>query len=107
MKPEEGLDATADLFKVLGSRSRLLLLRLLASEPASVGTLTTRSGMSQPLVSQHLRTLRLASIVTVSRNGREAIYRLADHHIAHIVDDALAHTLEENPLQEGASDEHH
>lgn len=107
MDTEQGLDATADLFKVLGSKSRLFLLRLLATEPAGVSALTARSGLSQPLVSQHLRTLRLAGIVTVSRTGREAVYQPADHHIAHVVDDALAHVLEEKPIHEGASDEHH
>ncbi|WP_314451019.1 metalloregulator ArsR/SmtB family transcription factor [uncultured Microbacterium sp.] len=101
-----GLDATADLFKVLGSSSRLLLLRLLASEPSGVGVLAERSEMSQPLVSQHLRTLRQAGIVTVTRRGREALYQLADHHITHVIDDAIAHVLEEKALDQGETDEH-
>ncbi len=103
---EAGVDATAALFKVLGSSSRLYLLRLLAAEPAGVTELVQRSGMSQPLVSQHLRTLRQAGIVTVSRTGREAKYQLADHHIAHVVDDAIAHVLEEDAPDERESDEH-
>ena len=102
MKHEDGLEATAALFKVLGSESRLYLVRLLAEEPATVGVLTTRSGMSQPLVSQHLRVLRQVGIVTVSRSGREAEYQLADHHIAHVIDDAIAHVLEEPSDDEGA-----
>ncbi|MCP2635370.1 metalloregulator ArsR/SmtB family transcription factor [Microbacterium sp. HD4P20] len=107
MEREAGLEATAELFKVLGSSSRLYLLRLLAAEPSGVSELVSRSGMSQPLVSQHLRTLRQTGIVTVSRTGREAIYRLADHHIAHVVDDAITHVLEEDTLTEGKNDEHH
>lgn len=99
METEAGLEAAAELFKVLGSESRLFLLRLLATEPSTVGVLTARSGMSQPLVSQHLRTLRQAGIVTVSRTGREAEYRLADHHVAHVVDDAIAHVLEDQLQQ--------
>lgn len=95
MGTEAGLEATAALFKVLGSPSRLLLLRLLAAEPATVGALAAQGGMSQPLVSQHLKTLRQAGIITVSRIGREAEYQLADHHIAHVVDDAIAHVLED------------
>lgn len=99
METRAGLEATAALFKALGSESRLLLLRLLTDEPATVGTLTARSGMSQPLVSQHLKTLRQAGIVTVARTGREAEYQLADHHIAHVVDDAIAHVLEDETHQ--------
>lgn len=86
----------AKLFKALGSESRLRLLRLIAASPASVGDLTDRSGMSQPLVSQHLRTLRQAGIVMVTRTGRESEYRLTDHHIAHVVGDAIAHVTEEH-----------
>lgn len=106
MTREVGLEATAALFKVLGSSSRLYLLRLLAAEPSGVSALVERSEMSQPLVSQHLRTLRQARIVTVSRAGREAVYQLADHHIAHVVDDAITHVLEEDPPDKGENDEH-
>ncbi|MDR6200902.1 DNA-binding transcriptional ArsR family regulator [Microbacterium sp. SORGH_AS428] len=100
------MDAAADLFKILGSSSRLLLLHLLASEPCGVGALVERSEMSQPLVSQHLRTLRQSGIVTVVRTGREALYHLADHHIAHVIDDAVTHVLEEKTLDKGEIDEH-
>ncbi|MBG6181247.1 DNA-binding transcriptional ArsR family regulator [Arthrobacter sp. CAN_A1] len=50
--------------------------------------------MSQPLVSQHLRVLRGINIVTVNRSGRDAVYSLADDHVAHVIDDAITHTTE-------------
>ncbi|CAD5990195.1 helix-turn-helix transcriptional regulator [Agreia sp. COWG] len=96
MEQEAGLEGAAALFKVLGSESRLRLLRLLVAAPATVGSLVEQSAMSQPLVSQHLRTLRQADIVTVSRTGREAEYQLADHHISHVIDDAIAHVREDH-----------
>jgi len=52
------------------------------------------TGLSQPLVSQHLRVLRGAGLVEVTRSGREAIYSVADHHITHVIDDAITHVLE-------------
>jgi ArsR family transcriptional regulator, zinc-responsive transcriptional repressor len=91
----EDLDAAADLFRALSSSSRLRLLRLLAGESATVGSLAERSGLSQPLVSQHLRTLRNAGLVSVERVGREAHYSVADAHVAHIVDDAVLHVAEQ------------
>lgn len=94
MNQQQGLTATAELFKVLSSESRLLLVRLLAAEPATVGSLVAQTGMSQPLVSQHLKTLRQANILIVARSGREAIYQLADQHIAHVIDDAIVHVQE-------------
>lgn len=94
MTSEPGLEAAAQLFKVLGSASRLRLLLLLEQEPRTVGSLADATGLSQPLVSQHLRTLRLAGLVVASRSGKEAIYRVADRHVTHVVSDALAHVQE-------------
>lgn len=86
--------AAAELFKVLGNPSRLELLRLLAQAPRTVNALAESSGMSQPLVSQHLRTLRQAALVTASRHGKEVTYLLADDHVSHVIDDALVHVQE-------------
>ena len=84
----------AQLFKVLGNTSRLTLLVLLTDEQRTVGALELASGMSQPLVSQHLRTLRQAGLVTAERVGKEMQYRVADQHVTHVVSDAIAHARE-------------
>ena len=94
-----GLDDAAELFKVLGSESRLALVWLLSREPLTVGSLADRAGLSQPLVSQHLRTLRQAGLVTSEREGKEIRYALADQHVAHVVLDAIAHVTE--PTDQG------
>lgn len=94
MDVEPGLAEAAQLFKVLGNESRLGLLRLIDAEPRTVGALTDATGMSQPLVSQHLRTLRQAGLVAASKAGKEVTYRLADLHVAHVVADALIHVQE-------------
>ncbi len=94
MDMEPGLAQAAQLFKVLGSESRLWLLRLIGEGPRTVGALTDATGMSQPLVSQHLRTLRQAGLVAATRQGKEMTYEIADQHVTHVVDDALTHVLE-------------
>lgn len=94
MDREPGLAEAAQLFKVLGNESRLALLRLIGAEPRTVSALVDATGMSQPLVSQHLRTLRDADLVTPMRSGKEVTYRLVDLHVAHVVADALAHVQE-------------
>ena len=85
--------AAAELFKALSSPLRVTMLRLL-SEPHTVSSLVTLTGISQPLVSQHLRVLRAADLVVVERHGREAIYRVSDEHITHVVEDAVSHARE-------------
>lgn len=88
------VQSAADLFKALSSPSRLGLLCLLAEGPLTVGGLVERSGLSQPLVSQHLRTLREAGLVSFTRAGREARYAMADAHVSHLVDTVIAHVGE-------------
>lgn len=94
MSDEPGLSEAARLFKVLGSESRLWLLRLIGEKPRTVGALVEVTGLSQPLVSQHLRTLKQAGLVTSTRSGKEIEYRLADDHVSHVIDDAIAHARE-------------
>lgn len=93
MSEEPGLAAAAQLFKVLGNESRLRLLRLL-EEQRTVGELVETTGLTQPLVSQHLRILRASNLVTSTRRGRQVMYGLADAHVAHVVADALTHAGE-------------
>lgn len=88
------LTAAAQLFKVLGNESRLELLLLIGDEPRTVGALAQATGMSQPLVSQHLRTLRTAGLAAADRVGKEMTYRLVDQHVAHVIGDALTHARE-------------
>lgn len=98
--PQLNLRKTAALFKQLGNEARLRILLQLSQAPASVTELVTHLGISQPLVSQHLRILRESDLVASEKQGKVVTYRLADDHVTHIVRDALAHTaetLERNP----------
>lgn len=96
MRKEPGLDAAAELFKVLSNGSRLWLLRLIREDAKSVAALVEETGMSQPLVSQHLGLLKRAGLVTAERRGREVFHHLADHHVAHVIDDAVIHAQEDH-----------
>ena len=88
-------EAAGELLKVLAAPARLAIVAELAEQPRFVHELVERLGMSQPLVSQHLRVLRGARLVGVERHGRAAAYSLVDQHVAHIVADAVHHSKEE------------
>ena len=92
----------AELFKVLGAEVRLAIVVELLTAPRSVQELVDTLGVRQPLVSQHLRVLRSARLVTAERRDRQRLYRLVDEHVRHIVADALQHALE-HPRKEGGS----
>lgn len=85
-----------DLLKALSAPLRLAIVtHLQADGPLCVHELVDRLQVAQPLVSQHLRILRAASIVAGDRRGREVVYALTDEHVAHIVADAVAHASED------------
>ena len=82
---DEDLDRTAALVKVLDSKTRLEILLLLAEEEMVVHQLVAELKKSQPLISQHLRVLRSAGLVSSSRKGREVLYALNQPDIICII----------------------
>ncbi len=90
----EHLAPAADLLKALASPLRLALLLELDGGPRCVHELVAALGADQPLVSQHLRVLRTAGLITGEKRGREVAYRIADSHVVHIVRDAISHSEE-------------
>ena len=82
---DEDVDRTAALVKVLDSKTRLEILLLLAEEEKVVHQLVTELEKSQPLISQHLRVLRSAGLVSSSRKGREVLYALDQPDIIGII----------------------
>jgi ArsR family transcriptional regulator, zinc-responsive transcriptional repressor len=88
------LDQASDLLKTLAAPVRLALLVRLAESHRCVHELVDELGVSQPLVSQHLRVLRAARLVEAERRGREVVYRLVDAHVGDIVEAAIRHSEE-------------
>ncbi len=85
-----------ELLKALSAPVRIAIVTHLHTRgPLCVHELVDALGVAQPLVSQHLRILRAASIVEGRRRGREVAYLLVDEHVAHIVADAVAHVQED------------
>lgn len=87
-------DGAAELLKALAHPMRLRLVHELERAPRCVHELVEASGAPQPLVSQHLRVLRDAGLVTATRQAREVHYALADDHVLHIALDAVKHARE-------------
>ena len=67
---------TTDAFNAVAEPRRREILDLLASGERPVGDLVRLLGMSQPLVSKHLRVLREVGAVDGREEGRQRLYRL-------------------------------
>ena len=90
------LDTAGDLLRALAAPVRIAIVLQLRETSLCVHDLVDALGVTQPLISQHLRVLKAAGVVRGDRRGREVVYRLVDDHLAHIVVDAVEHVEEES-----------
>src|SRR5512132_3574365 len=67
---------TADAFNAVAEPRRRQILDVLAGGERPVNDLVEHLGVTQPLVSKHLRVLREVGLVDVRDEGRQRIYRL-------------------------------
>jgi len=79
------LKSIAFLSKALSDENRLRILLCLSNGKKSVSSIVEELGLSQPLVSHHLKELRLALLVNVERRGPFIYYEVADSRIKQIV----------------------
>jgi len=72
--------------QALGDRTRRAIVEYLAERPSAVGDLAQRLPVSRPAVSQHLKVLKSAGLVTDQRDGNRRIYMLDLHGIEELRD---------------------
>jgi DNA-binding transcriptional ArsR family regulator len=82
------------LLRAVSHEARLLVLLALREGPQPVGKLQDLAGLEQSAMSHQLRTLRDARLVRTERRGKQVLYSLHDHHVVHILEDALTHVAE-------------
>jgi DNA-binding transcriptional ArsR family regulator len=84
----------ADLFSLLGDPSRLRIIIVCLHQQISVSDIAERLGLSQSLVSHHLRLLRAARMVRSERRGKQIFYTAADEHVQCVIEDMATHLAE-------------
>jgi DNA-binding transcriptional ArsR family regulator len=76
-----------DVLKTLADPTRRAVFERIAQEGEVAATgLVRGSKVSQPAISQHLRALRDAGLVTERRDGRHIRYRVAPNGLGPLVD---------------------
>jgi ArsR family transcriptional regulator len=83
---DEDRESLVTLFRALGDSTRLEIYRLIAgqSDPVCVCDVVDRFDVSQPTISHHLKVLREAGLITVSRRGIWAYYEADDTGLARL-----------------------
>jgi len=104
-----------DALRAIAEPRRREILRLVWHEERSVGEIARHFEITRPAISQHLRVLEDAGLVTFRRDGRRSIYRarrVALHELRAYLgafwDDELAtlKTAAERAEREKGSHEH-
>ncbi len=71
-----GTNEVTDAWDALGDRTRRAIVKCLAERPRSVGELADELPVTRPAVSQHLKVLKEAGLVSERAAGTRRIYRL-------------------------------
>ena len=82
---EELCDEIERFGKGIGSASRYKIVEALLNGRKTVGELVKIVKLSQPAVSQHLKTLKTSNLVVDERHGQEVFYAVNTEHILRLL----------------------
>ena len=94
--PADEADRLAEWMSAFTAGSRLRILYSLLEGERAVVDIAADTGLPASLVSQQLRVLRHLRAVRSRRDGRRAIYRLFDHHVADLLSAIRYHAEHEH-----------
>jgi DNA-binding transcriptional ArsR family regulator len=89
----------AEMFRLMGDASRLRIIASCLYSPMCVSDIAAKHGLSQSLVSHHLRLLRAARVLRVERRGKQMFYEAADEHVKRVISDMVEHLSEHAPSE--------
>lgn len=82
---DDDFQTVSFLAKSLSDENRLRILLCISSGKKSVGGIVEELGLSQPLVSHHLKELKRSLLVRIERSGPFIYYELSDPRILDVV----------------------
>lgn len=82
---DEHFQTVAFLAKSLSDENRLRILICVSNGRKSVSSIVEELGLSQPLVSHHLKELKRSLLVTIERQGPFIYYELSDPRILDVI----------------------
>ena len=107
------LGAVARQLEALGDPTRRSVFERLQAGPLSVAEIARGMPVSRPAVSQHLRVLKGAGLVTDRRDGTRRLYRIEPDGLSELRayldrfwDEALANFKEHADSEGGRSDDY-
>jgi DNA-binding transcriptional ArsR family regulator len=93
------MEALADYFKVFSEPNRLAVLDALRDGPLNVTAVVDKTGLSQALVSKHLKLLMIAGVVHRRPEGSLVFYEVIDRSVFKLISQAEKLLLASRRLQ--------
>ena len=81
----EHYQTVAFLAKSLSDENRLRIIHCVSNGKKSVSSIVEELGLSQPLVSHHLKELKRSLLVKIERSGPFVYYELVDPRILDVI----------------------
>lgn len=94
MPTEESISDLAELFHSFADPTRMKILYALSQEELCVCAIAELLDMEHSAISHQLRKLRTANLVHCRREGRMAVYSLADEHVRVLISVGFEHCEE-------------
>jgi DNA-binding transcriptional ArsR family regulator len=82
------MEALADFFKVFSEPNRLAVLDALRQGPRNVTSVVESTGLSQALVSKHLKLLMIAGVVSRRPEGSLVFYQVINMEVFRLLGEA-------------------
>lgn len=82
----EGLGQAAECLRTLAHAHRLRMVQMMLRGRYTVGELAEACGIPSHMASEHLRLMKHCGLLTGERNGRKTFYRVAEPHLASIME---------------------
>ena len=101
MLDDEILFDIADFYKALADSTRIKIINALDKSELCVCDICSLLNMTKSAVSHQLQNLREMRLVKCRKQGKEALYSLADEHVKQVFEISTQHVLELKNESEG------
>ncbi len=101
MLSDEILFDIADFYKALADSTRIKIINALDKNELCVCDISALLNMTKSAVSHQLQNLKEMRLVKCRRQGKEALYSLADEHVKQVFEISTEHVLELRNENEG------
>ena len=96
---EDQLTELSDILRLMGDSSRLKIIIACLKKSICVTDISEKTGLSQALVSHHLRLLRATGLLNAKRQGRQIFYTVSGDYVRCILVDLIRHVSQSSKIK--------